>query len=366
MKVSCGRSELRDALRIVAGVVDPRNLKPVLQDVHLRTCDGRLEISGTDLEVGIKYWVSDVEIKEEGGIVIPADIVSGIIGELKEERVTLRSEKNGLMVEATGRRFHVVGLSEEEFPEIPDFPEENALEIEGAILREMIEKTIFAVAVEKQRYALNGVLLAVKERSPRMEMVGTDGRRLALIRRKANGSSPVTASAIIPVKALQQLQKMIQEEETVKLNLQERQVLLKTEKGVIVAQLVEGRFPAYKEVIPEDSDKKLEVAAADMANAIRQAAVLTARESRAICLRIEGSTMTVESSSVDAGDAHVELGVKYEGSPVEIRFNPDYLLDGIKAVEDENIRLDMKDATRAVVMRSGVDYLYVVMPITQD
>ena len=366
MKLSCSRLELREALRLVAGVVDLRNLKPILQDVRVRTIDEQLEVSGTDLEVGIKYWVSDVEIDEEGGIVIPVDLISGIVGELTEERLTLQTENSSLIVEGKGSRFHVVGLAEDEFPDIPDFPDEHYLEVEGAILREMIQKTIFAVAVEKQRYALNGVMLTVSERSAHVEMVGSDGRRLAFIRRKANAPSPFSASAIIPVKALQQLQKMIHEEEIVKIRLDERQVLVKTQNAVVVAQLVEGRFPLYKEVIPDDLDKKLEVAAGEFLNAIRQAAVLASRESRAVCLRVEGESMLVESSSPDAGDAHVELGVRYDGTPLEIRFNPDYLLDGIKAVEDENIRLDMKDSTRAAVMRSGVDYLYVIMPITQD
>ena len=366
MKLTCSCTELRDALRIVAGVVDPRSLKPILQDVHLKAHEDRLEVSGTDLEVGIKYRVRDVEVEQAGGIVVPVDLLSGIVGELREEKVTLVTKNSGLLVEGKGSRFHVVGLGEEDFPEIPDFPEDKCLEVEGAVFREMIEKTIFAVAVEKQRYALNGVMLSVTERSPRMEMVGTDGRRLAFIRRKANAASPVTASAIIPVKALQQLQKMVHVDEIAKVNIQERQVLVKVEDGVIVAQLVEGRFPLYKEVIPQDCDKKLEVPASDFANAIRQAAVLAPRESRAISLRIEGKSMSVDSSAADSGDAHVELPVQYEGAPIEIRFNPDYLLDGIKAIDEESIRLDMKDAGRAVVMRSGVDYFYLVMPITQD
>jgi len=366
MKAICSRSELRDALRIVSGVVDPRNIKPILKDIRIRTAEGGLELSATDLEVGIKYFVRDVEVGSEGGIVIPADPLNGIVSESREERLALSVKDSVLVVEGQGSTFSIMGVSEEDFPDIPDFPTEKCLDIEGLILGEMIEKTIFAVAVEKQRYALNGILLEAKEKSPRLVMVGTDGRRLAMIKRKANAASPFSCSAIVPVKALHQLQKMAGGEEMVKINVMERQVLFRTEDAVLVAQLVEGRFPPYREVVPDDYDRKLEISSAEFANALRQAAVLSARESRAVCISLKKDSMLVESSSAEAGEAHVEVSVKFEGEPLEIRFNSDFLLDGLKVTGDEPVRFEMKDAARAAVMKTSGDYLYLVMPITQD
>ena len=366
MKITCSRIELREALRLISGVTDPRNIKPILKDIRLRTVDDGLELSATDLEVGLKYLVRDVEVHEAGGIVVPADPISGLVGELRAERISLEAADSKLHISAKGSSFNIVGVSEEEFPDIPDFPEAGALEMEGAIVREMIDKTSFAVAIEKQRYALNGVLLVTKERSTKVEMVATDGRRLAVIRRKANVPSPISASCIIPVKALQHVQKMVDDEEIVKISIQERQVLIRSENGVLVAQLVEGRFPPYEEVVPADCDKKLEIAAGELANSVRQAAVLSSRSTRAITMRLAKKGSLVESSDPESGDAHVELGGTYEGEDIEIRFNPDYLLDGVKAIGEENVRLEMKDATRAAVMRVGTDYLYLVMPITQE
>lgn len=366
MNVTCSRSELRDALRIVSGVVDPRTIRPILKDIHVRANGDTLEISATDLEVGLKYFVRDIEVKKPGGIVIAADPLAGIVNESRDERMSLVVEDSSLVIQGKGSRFQVVGTTEEEFPEIPDFPEESALEIEGAVLREMIDKTFFAVSSEKQRYALNGVLLATKEKSNKVEMVGTDGHRLALIRRKANAPAPVTAQAIISHKALQQLQKMVGDEETVKICIHERQVLVRTQNAVLIAQLVEGRFPAYKEVLPDDCDKKLEILAEDLGNAVRQAAVLTARETAAVWLNCSEGKLTVECSDPNLGQAHVELDAKYEGEPLRIRFNPDFLLDGCKAMSKESIRMEAKDPARAVVMRAGTDYLYLLMPIVQE
>jgi len=366
MNVSCSRSELREALRVVGGVVDPNNIKPILKDVNIRVQDGQLEISATDLEVGIKYFVSDVEVKDTGGIVVPVDPVSGIVSESREQRLTLYVKDNHLIVEGEGSKFDVLGLPEEEFPEIPGFPNEASLEIEGAILREMISKTIFAVGVEKQRYALNGALLVATKDSPRLVMVGSDGRRLAVIKRKANENSPFTSKAIIPIKALRQVEKMIGEEEIVKIHLEERRILLKTEKGVMAAQLVEGRFPPYEDVVPDNCDKKMQVQRDELGNAIRRAAILAAKETRAVSMEIKDNELVTRSSDPEAGDARVQLRVNYEGAPLNIKFNPDYILDGIKAMDDETIRFEFKDASRAAVMRGGVDYLYLIMPITQD
>lgn len=366
MNVSCSRTQLREALRVVSGVVDPRNIKPILKDIHIKAVDDRLEISATDLEVGLKFIVRDVKVEKPGGLVIPGDPLNGIVNESRDERLSLSSKNSTLLVEGKGSRFQIVGTSEEEFPEIPDFPDESALEMEGSVLREMIEKTIFSVSTEKQRYALNGVLLVTKEKTAKVEMVGTDGHRLAVIKRKANGAAPSTANAIIAVKALQQLQKMIGDEEIVKIVIHERQVLTRTENGVLVAQLVEGRFPAYKEVVPEDCDKRLEIPAEELGNAIRQAAVVTSGESAAVWLKLNGSAMVVESSDPERGQARVEMEVKYEGAPIEIRFNPDFLLDGIKAMGRDAVRFEMKDPSRAAVLRGGADYLYLLMPIVQE
>jgi len=365
MKLSCSRGELHDALRAVRGVVDPRSVKPELRDICIRVGDGGLQILATDLEVGIKYFVNDVTVGEKGGLVVPVATLDGIVSESREERLNLATDGNTLVVEGQGSTFRVLGLPEDEFPDIPDFPEEKTLEVEGAVLAEMFNKTIFAVAHERQRYALDGSLLVATEKSQRIEMVGTDGRRLALIKRKANTPSPLKAWAIIPAKALREVEKIVGDEEIVRIYVDERRVLFKMENAVVVAQLVEGRYPEYKEAIPDDLDKRLEADKEELIRAIRQAATLTAKESRCINLHMEAGKVVMDSSDPEAGEAHVELDGKYEGDPIEIRFDPDFLLDGINAVDEDTIRLEVKDPARAGIMRTASGYLYLIMPITQ-
>ncbi len=130
--------------------------------------------------------------------------------------------------------------------------------------------------------------------------------------------------------------------------------------------MVEGRFPEYREIIPDDCDKRLEIEAEEFANAVRQAAVVTGRDARQIWLKFGQRQIRLESQDPERGAAHVTVEAKYDGEPLEIRFNPDFLLDGLKTMGKEVIRFEMKDAARAAVMRASADYLYLVMPIVQD
>jgi len=366
MNIVCSREGLRNALRTVSGVIDTRIVKEILKNVRLLAHDDVLEVSATDLDVAVRCFVRGVKVEREGGILVPAEKMIPIASESRAEELALQAEGAKLLISGKGSRFSVLGAPHEEFPEIPDFPDGRPLEIEGAVLREMVEKTVFAVAQERDRYALSGVLLVLKERSSALEMVATDGRRMALVRRKANVASPVAANAIVPVKALQQLQKIVSDEEVVKVAVEERRILVRGESAVLVAQLVEGRFPPYEEVIPADCDKKLEVATEEFVNAVRQAAVLAARDTRAVRLCAAPGRLTIESSDPEAGEAHVEMSAAYEGEPIDIRFNPEFLLDGAKAIDDESLRIEMKDPARAALMKGGPGYLYLLMPITQD
>jgi len=366
MKLSCSREALREALRAVVGIIDAKVVKDVLKNVRLRTVDGALELSATDLDVGVKSFVRDVEIERSGGVLVPADGLLGLMNESRLERVALEVEGAKLTITGTGSRFTFVGAPPEEFPEIPEFDDDQYVEVIGGVLREMIDKTIFAVAQEQGRYGLEGVLLVLKQRSARVEMVATDGRRLALIRRKANAASPVTATGIIPVKALKHLQKTLKDEEVVKVWLRERQVGVAGENDILVAQLVEGRFPPYEEVIPTDCDKKLDVDREEFVNALRQADVVSARETRAVRLRASAGRLEVEASDPARGEAHVEIPATYDGEPIEIVFSSGFLLDGAKAMDEETVRLEMKDRNRAAVMRRGTDYIYLVMPMALE
>lgn len=366
MKFVCNRAEMNDALQMIVGVVDPRHVKELLHSIKVEVRKNEVIFCATDLELAMRYTMSDVEVEEPGEMVLPATRFADIVRESRDERLVLHSEDSTCVIQGVDSLYHILGDRSDEFPEVPTFPEENVIEIEGAIIREMIQKTAFAAASEKMRYALNGVFFVVKENSQRLEMVATDGRRLAWIQRKANKKSPASAEVIVPTKAATQLQHMVGETEILKLHLAERHLFARTAQAELVAQLVEGKFPNYKDVIPKDMDKKFEIQASVLASAVRRTALLSEREgeSRGVNLNITSKQIVLTSSAPDRGDAKVEIEVEFTGEPMEIGLNPDFVVDGLKAIGDATVRVELRDRGTPCLLKDGTDYVYLTMPLT--
>jgi DNA polymerase-3 subunit beta len=229
----------------------------------------------------------------------------------------------------------------------------------------MVSKTVFAAHRGKHRYALNGVLLEIKPKSA--VMVATDGRRLAHIERKGKFADEAEESVIVPTKALDQILKVLTDDDaTIHLNILENQIVAKTQRAAVSARLVEGHFPPYDSVIPKDCDKKLDINREQFHSAVRRAALLTSEESSAVFLRFAGGKMTVTAAAPETGEAKVELKVKYDGPETELGFSPEFLTDFFRALEDETIRVEFRDASSAGLFRAGKGFLYVVMPVSRE
>jgi len=363
MKVTCKRENLSDAFQLVSGVVEARATKQILQDVKIEASGNALELSATDLEIGIKCQVDAVEVKEEGAAVVPAASMNSILRESSDEAIELSLEKDNCEVRGQDSYFRLPTQNPDEFPVIPGFPEETTIEIGRDDLRTMIRRTVFAVAVEQTRYALNGLLFRLKR--GKLTIVATDGRRLAQITRKAKVQSTEVKHAIVPTKAVSLLEKMLtEEEEEVRLAFRENKLWAQTGATVLCAALVEGQFPDYEAIIPSDCDVKIGIATSELLSAVRRAALLTDEESRVLRLGFAENLLTLRYEAPERGEAKVEMGLKYDGAPLEICFNPQFILDMLKAIEEEEVRMELKDGASAGVIRAGDDYLYLLMPIS--
>ncbi len=365
MKVKVDRQKLHEAIQVVLGSIDVRSVKPVLQDIRIRTIDGQLELAGTDLEVGTKVIVPDSKIEVEGGVAVSGDRLASIVRESPDEVLSILVEGNTCRIEGAGSDFHIMGEPPEEFPDVADFEGAPDVEIQGGVLKEMARKTSIAAATEKGRYALHGVLLILKKDSAKVAMVATDGRRLARVQRRAAGNAAVDAEVIIPPKAIAQMEKMISDPSAkVGVKVDERRIYFKTETALLTSLLVEGRFPNYEEVIPTGCNKKATIGREALLSAVRRAAVLTSEETRAVKMQFEGKQLTVTSQTPETGDAKIELDVNYSGEPTAINFNPDFLSAWLRVVEDEEIRIEMTEPSQACAMKAGQGCVYVVMPIS--
>lgn len=367
MKVICDRSALSDAVNIVGSVVAARSPSPVLLCVKLTASNGMLTLAATDLEVGLRLGVDQVDVQEEGETLIPVDKLSQIVRASDDSTLTLESKDHAIEIRSSDAHFKVFGFDPAEAPSIRDFEGTTVdCEIEGGILKTLITRTIFAAAAEHSRYAINGVLFDREGR--KLRLVATDGRRLAVARGTCH-TGEGNCKTIIPAKALMLLSKLIDDPSTpVKIALDENQVLFNVGEGpdsaVLTSNLVEGAFPPFEDVIPKDQDKKVTFDPGALASAIRRAALLTNEESKGVRLNFHDNMLTLTSRAPEMGEAEVQLELKnYSGDPVEIGFNPSYITDALKVVGTSEVIIELKAPNKPGVLKIGNEFTYVIMPV---
>lgn len=384
MKVICDRAALLDGINLVSGVVAARTPRPQLTCVKLdarKVGDaGELTLSATDAEISLVLHSARVDVEEEGEALIPADKLRQIVSaEDAEPTLTLESEGDVCHIRGEDAHFRLVGYPAGEFPGAPEFETvardaRCVIPIQAGPLGEMIARTLFATARENTRYAINGVLL--KRNGKKLEMVATDGRRLALARtsaQAAGGKGDDDMSCIVPTKALSMLQKLLgDDEEKVAIAITDNQVLFSIGEGgdaraVLASNLVEGTFPPYEDVIPKDQDKKIVFDRDVLSSAVRRAALLTNEESRGVRMTFKGSDKQLEltSRAPEMGEADIQVHLNsYEGDDIEIGFNPSFITEALKVIPEPEIIMELKSQNKPGLIKSGSDFIYVVMPVT--
>ncbi len=363
MKVIAQTPALQEALALAGSIVATRTPKPVLQCVKLIAAGKALTVLSTDLEASCRYQVTAVKVEKEGEALVPAERLTGIVRESSdEEQLTLETDKEACLVRGSAGRFKVFGYDPGEYPAIPEFADKADFQVPAATLATMIGKTLFATAKAHSHYAISGVLWEASGK--KLQLVATDGHRLAQVR----GGLPKTAgrevTAIVPAKLMALIQRVAGSgEETLEVKCEENQILIRTPRAVLVSALVQGNFPKYSDVIPRECNRKAKIKTAAFEHRIRQAALLTNEESRGIRLSFAPEKVTLTSRAPEAGEAEVTCPIAYEGEGLEIAFNPLFLTDALRVAGTEDISLEMSAANKPAVLKAGSDFLYVLMPV---
>lgn len=389
MKVICDRGALLEAVNLVGPTASVRSPKPQLSCVKFSAKKagkggaGTVTLSATDGEVSIRMSTQRVEVKEEGEVLIPADKLRAIVAaQDNEPTLTIEADGDVCTIKGADAKFKVFGFAASDFPPMPEFPGDPgaAMVVNAEALAQLIGRTIFSTSKETSRYAINGVLL--KRAGKKLEMVATDGRRLALARATLD-SAPSTgdsASCIIPTKALNIVQKLLpgpgSERPPVRVMLTDNQILFLFPDAdgaggtLLASNLVEGTFPPYEDVIPKDQDKKATFDVDVLGSAVKRAALLTNEESRGIRMAFTGTPeskargLKISSRAAEMGEAEVECEMAgYEGGEIEIAFNPQFITDALKVIPGEQVILELKAPNKPGLIRSGAEFVYVVMPV---
>jgi DNA polymerase-3 subunit beta len=371
MKALCNREGLLAAFGMVSGVVPARSPKPILQNIKL-VADGDegSTLMATDLEVGIRHRVLGMKVEEPGAVILPTARFGSILRTSADPELAVEAGDDRLTVRGLRAEFSLPAEDATLYPEVPDFAATSYHVVAAADLRKLIRRTIFATDVESTRYALGGVLVELTDET--ITMVGTDGRRLARMSAPAeaeNGAPAPIGSPVVPVKALKLIERNLDDgDPPVHIAIQgTTAVLIRTERAVIYSRLVEGRFPRYQDVFPANVEVKIRLDAGPLRLAVEQASIVTSEESRGVDFSFGNGVLKLSSQAADVGSSHVELPIAYEGKPVEITFDPRYLTDALKTLEDTAaVTAELIDAKNAAVFKTDDSYTYVVMPLTRD
>jgi DNA polymerase-3 subunit beta len=364
MKVICNRGALLEALMVTGNAVASRTPKPVLQCLKLTAEGNTLTVAATDLEVAIRYSDNQVQIEQPGETLLPADKFRDIVRESVDDTLSIEVTQDNAHIKGQDSHFKIFTQNPKEFPPVPDFEGEADFEIPGGHLKQLIGQTLFAAAKESTRYAFNGVLVSAKGK--KISLVSTDGRRLAMAKGDLTSEKLPKdgAKAIIPAKALQLVDKLIDDpEESVGVQIRENQVIFHTADATLTSNLVEGQFPPYEDVIPKDTDKQMTAATADFLSAIRRAALLTNEESKGVRLQFNKKGLKLTSRSAESGEAEITFPCKFEGADIEIGFNPTFLTEALRVVDNDEITLELSAPNRPGLVKGGQNFLYVIMPV---
>lgn len=367
MKLHCTKGDLFQGIQIVQSAISVRSTLPVLGNVLFEASDQGLRLSATDLEVGIRTWVK-ADVIEKGAITIPAKILSDFLRTLEENReVKLEvSENNKIEIKSGRDRLNVTGLPKEDYPVLPEFDESKSVAISKSVVREMVRKTMFAASSDETRYVLNGVHLIIEK--GKATGVATDGRRLAYIQRPI-ADKGLSIKVIVPTKAVQELVRLVSDEkkegDDLKVSFTDNQASFFDGSTVILSRLIEGHFPNFEQVIPKTKEIQLRIDRLQLLASVTRAAVGTLERGGSVRMSLTKGSIKIQAAAQGRVEVESELPTNYEGQDFEVAFNPAYLSDVLKALDQNEIVIELTTPLNPGVIRPADDesYRYVMMPM---
>jgi len=371
MKLICDRLSLSDALTMASGVVASRTPSPVLLCLKLTAkktgSGGTLQISATDSEIGLVLTVPNVDIKEEGEALIPADKLNQIVRACDDSTVSISVDRTLATISTESSTFKVFGYEPREFPGVRKPSDRTDFEVDAGTLRRLINRTSFATARDDSRYAISGVL--VDRKKTQLRLVATDGRRLAVARGTCKGGD-TDITFIVPTKALNALLRLMSDPDAaVRVAREGNQVIFQvgdaSSGATLVSSVDERAFPPFEDVIPKEHDRRATCDASELGGAIRRASLLTNEESKGVRMSFAQKQLTLTSRAPEMGESEVRIdGIAYQGEPIDIAFNPTFIVDVLKVIDSEQVIIEMKAPNKPGVIKVGNDFTYVVMPVS--
>jgi len=370
MKISCERDKFSQAFQLAASVAAVRDVKPVLQNVLLKVEKDAVILMATDAEVGIRTVVDGCEIHQSGDAILPTKLVKEILQELNDKTITISTEGDKTLIRGTKPKpyWQFPMQPTDEFPEVEPFEETAYHTISSKIFREMIKRTIFATDEDNSRFALQGVHLDFG--SDQIGCVATDGRRLAHqsgVSEAVDGHDP-EGSSIFPKKALTLIERAAADDEPIKIAVSANRGIFETEKTVLFTRLIEGKFPKWKNIIPNikgQGHKQVEIIAGALLSGVKQADIVTLERDPGVDFTFSDGKLEILGQGAEVGESQVEIPISYSDETITVRLDPKFVKEFLRVFEAEkSITTYLKDDD-PVYWKTDDGYEYILMPISR-
>ncbi|MDR2396684.1 MAG: DNA polymerase III subunit beta [Puniceicoccales bacterium] len=377
MKIRIAKVTFVNGLQQVLNVVGIRSSLPILGNVLLNAKNNTLELTTTNLDMGIRCSVkADVQI--EGRIALPARKLASIIKALPEADVELDCSQNQAKIISGRSKFRLMGMNDTEFPALPTFSQDKGFSLEQQTLGNMLRHVSFAQSEDENRYLLHGVFFAFRKENDKMQLhlVATDGRRLSLMQKDIE--APVAlegAEFILPAKTVIELERLLQQTAPIKIYFNDKQVAFELtlenaalESGLqnsvyLVSKKVEGRFPNYQQVIPQTTVHRVKLERSLLLECIQRVSLVSSQENNTVKLKFGDNLLELSASSAELGEAQEAMAIDYNEDPVTIAFNPRFLSDPLRSLQEDEIFFEFKDELSPGVIKTFEKFLCVVMPL---
>jgi DNA polymerase-3 subunit beta len=363
MKFKIEKSEFINGLQAVQNVVGSNSTLPILSNVLLRANKNELQLITTDLDVAVLCKL-EAEVEKTGSTTIPVRRLFNIVRELPGTEIEIEvNDKDVSKIISGSSKFTLNGLSEDEFPPIPKVESKFSHTMKQILFKEMLSMVQYAASDDETRPALNGVYLSFKEE--KFSMVATDGRRLALIEQEVELPSDTNINMILPTKAVNELHHTLGggEEDEVKINATDKQIFFEFGNVLVSSKLIDGTYPNYEQVMPDNNDTRITIERESMLFALKRASLLSVDSSSAVKLTFADNRITVLMSNPEVGEAKETIPVKYDGKELSIAFNPDFMIEPLKNISEDEVYLELMDEMSPGVLKCSLPFVYVLMPV---
>ena len=371
MKFKINRDHFANGLSQVLNVVGSKATMPILSNVLIEAEKDQIFLTTTNLDLGIRCQIK-ADVKETGSVTLPVKRLAGIVRELPNVDVSVDGSANHqVKLTSGGSNFKIMGIGKEDFPPLPEFGDEKSYTLEQSELTEMLKSVAYAQSNDETRYILNGVYFSFGE--GKLTLVATDGRRLAHISKVMEVPADSAGAIILPARTVSELLRLLDKGEKLKINFNERRAAFQIasdndDSGLVdsiylYSKVVEGNYPNYQQVIPKETHQRIKLERELLLQCVHRAALVCSEKANSVKMKLTNNLLEITAQSPDFGEAHESMAIDYTGPDLQVAFNPQFVIDPLRALNKDEVFLEVKDDVSPGVIKTLESFICVVMPV---